>query len=101
MLLNGLASHLPEECAWVCPGGGFFVWLRLPPGVDSGTFLPIAESVGVSYMPGGHFYAGGGGGQHCRLAFTLVSPEDGGGELNEGARRLGAALRDYQGRGRM
>ena len=93
-LLDALASHLPEGCDWVCPRGGFFVWVRLPPGVDSAALLPTAESIGVSYVPGVCFYAGGGGERYCRLAFTLVSLED----LDEGARRLGAALRDYEGR---
>jgi 2-aminoadipate transaminase len=89
-LLDGLASHLPEGCGWARPGGGFFVWLRLPSGVDSDEFLPVAESAGVSYVPGARFCAGGRGQQHCRLSFTLLSPE----ELGEGARRLGVALRD-------
>lgn len=92
VLLNALASHLPEECEWTCPGGGFFVWLRLPPGVDSAALLPAAESAGVSYVPGARFYTGGGGEEYCRLAFTLAPM----GELEEGACRLGAALRDYQ-----
>jgi 2-aminoadipate transaminase len=92
VLLDSLASHLPEGCEWVCPGGGFFVWLRLPSGVDSAAFLPAAESAGVSYVPGARFYTGGGGEQYCRLAFTLVPMT----ELEEGACRLGAALRDYQ-----
>ena len=91
-LVNGLASHLPGGCDWVCPRGGFFVWLRLPPGVDSGALLLTAESRGVSYVPGARFYAGEGGERYCRLAFTLVSLD----ELGEGPRRLGAALRDYQ-----
>jgi DNA-binding transcriptional MocR family regulator len=89
-LLDGLASHLPEGCDWVCPGGGFFVWVRLPEGVDGGALLPVAESAGVSYVPGARFCTGGGGERYCRLAFTLLSPE----ELEEGARRLGAALRE-------
>jgi 2-aminoadipate transaminase len=89
-LLDALTSHLPEACRWTGPGGGFFVWLRLPPGVDSAALLPIAESVGVSYVPGDRFHTGDGGGQHCRLAFTLASPE----ELEEGARRLGSVLGD-------
>jgi DNA-binding transcriptional MocR family regulator len=92
VLLDGLASHLPEGCEWVCPGGGFFVWLRLLPGVDSSALLPIAESAGVSFVPGARFYADGGGERYCRLAFTLVSLE----ELDEGAHRLGFALRDYR-----
>jgi len=90
-LLDGLASHLPEGCDWVGPGGGFFVWLRLPEGVDSGALLSVAESAGVSYVPGARFYAGGGGERYCRLAFTLLSPE----ELEEGARRLAVAVREY------
>ncbi len=97
LLLDGLARHLPEGCEWVRPGGGFFVWLRLPQGVESDALLPVAESAGVSYVPGGRFYAGEGGERYCRLAFTLVSLE----ELGEGARRLGSALRDYQRQGRV
>jgi 2-aminoadipate transaminase len=95
VLLDALASHLPEGCSWNCPGGGFFLWLRLPSGVDSAALLPIAESVGVSYVPGARFYTGGDGGQSCRLAFTLFSPD----ELAEGARRLASALREYPGDG--
>ncbi|MCP4542148.1 MAG: PLP-dependent aminotransferase family protein [Chloroflexi bacterium] len=92
ILLDALANHLPEECEWVCPGGGFFVWLRLPPGVDSVALLPIAEAAGVSYVPGARFYSGGGGERYCRLSFTLLSFD----ELREGARRLGTALHNYQ-----
>jgi 2-aminoadipate transaminase len=88
VLLSALTSHMLDGCEWVRPGGGYFVWLRLPPGVDSDVLLPIAESVGVSYVPGTRFCAGGGGEQYCRLAFTLVSLE----QLDEGIRRLGIAL---------
>jgi DNA-binding transcriptional MocR family regulator len=92
-LLSGLAEHLPEDYHWARPGGGFFVWVRLPVGVDSDALLPVAESEGVSYVPGARFHTAGGGEQFCRLAFTLVAPD----ELAEGARRLGIAVRAYQG----
>jgi 2-aminoadipate transaminase len=88
-LVDGLANHLPEGCAWGRPGGGFFVWLRLPPGMDGTALLPAAEVAGVSYVPGARFFTGGGGERTCRLAFTLVTLE----ELEEGARRLGAVVR--------
>jgi 2-aminoadipate transaminase len=91
VLLDALANHLPEGCEWVSPGGGFFVWLRLPSGVDSAALLPVAESAGVSYVPGARFYAGEGGKRYCRLAFALLSPDG----LDEGVRRLDAALRSY------
>jgi DNA-binding transcriptional MocR family regulator len=88
VLLDALGRHLPEGCSWMRPGGGFFVWMRLPPGVDTTALLPIAESAGVSYVPGARFCTDGEGQRYCRLAFTLVSPE----ELEEGARRLGSVL---------
>ena len=91
-LLSSLASHLPDGCEWVRPGGGFFVWLRLPSGLDSDTFLPVAEEAGVSYVGGACFFAEKGGERHCRLSFTLLSAED----FDTGAHRLGAALREYQ-----
>jgi DNA-binding transcriptional MocR family regulator len=97
VLLDALARHLPGGCEWARPGGGFFTWVRLPQGVDSGALLPVAESAGVSYVPGVRFYAGGGGERYCRLAFTLL-PLD---ELEEGVRRLGVVLRDYEERGTM
>jgi DNA-binding transcriptional MocR family regulator len=91
LLLQALADHVPEGCQWTHPGGGFFVWVGLPPAIDSAAFLPIAEAAGVSYVPGARFFAGAGGLQYCRLAFTLVPLE----EMEEGARRLGDALRAH------
>jgi len=87
-LIQGLEEHLPEACSWLNPGGGFFVWLRLPPGLDSSVVLPVAEGSGVSYLPGPPFYADGGGESYCRLNFTMWSLQD----IEEGARRLGRVL---------
>ena len=87
-LLDALTRFLPPACSWRAPGGGFFVWLRLPEGYDSSELLPHAEAAGVSYVPGNRFYAGGGGERYARLAFSLVSLH----ELEEGARRLASAL---------
>jgi 2-aminoadipate transaminase len=89
VLLDALARHLPGACAWTRPGGGFFVWLRMPPGVDSDALLPVAEAEGVSYVPGARFHTGRGGERHCRLAFTFLSA----GEMDQGIRRLAAVLR--------
>jgi DNA-binding transcriptional MocR family regulator len=90
-LVQGLEKHLPEACSWLNPGGGFFVWLRLPPGLESSVLLPLAEESGVSYLPGPTFYANGGGEPYCRLNFTMWSLQD----IEEGARRLGRVLHRY------
>lgn len=88
-LLAGLAAHLPPGCAWEKPAGGFFVWVRLPDGLDAAALLPRAEAAGVAYLPGARCHLDGAGANTLRLAFSYYGPAD----LAEGTRRLGAALR--------
>lgn len=87
-LVAALKQFLPGTCAWNRPGGGFFLWLRLPPQVNAAALLPIAEAAGVSYVPGTRFYVGGGGETYLRLAFTLLPVP----EMQEGVRRLQEAI---------
>ena len=91
MLVNALAEHLPKDCHWLTPQGGFFVWLRLPQGMDSNAFLRIAEDAGVSYIPGTRFFADGGGDNYCRLNFTMLSLD----QIEKGAYRLGKVLYNF------
>ncbi|MCX7789383.1 MAG: PLP-dependent aminotransferase family protein [Chloroflexaceae bacterium] len=88
-LLAALALHLPTGCTWHPVLGGYFVWVRLPPALDTLAMLPLAETGGVAYLPGRRFYADSGGQNYLRLAFSLLAPA----ELEEGARRLGAVVR--------
>jgi DNA-binding transcriptional MocR family regulator len=92
LLINALADHLPKDCHWLTPHGGFYVWLRLPEEINSAVFLRTAEDAGVSYIPGVKFFAQGGGENYCRLNFTMVSLN----ELEQGAYRLGSALCKYR-----
>ncbi len=88
-LVASLALHLPTGCTWNPVFGGYFVWVRLPPPLDTLEMLPLAETAGVAYLPGRRFYADSGGQNYLRLAFSLLAPA----ELEEGARRLGAVVR--------
>ncbi len=90
VLLEALARMMPSGVTWQPPLGGFFVWLRTPPTIDTTTLLARAEAAGVSYIPGARFYAGNGGRHELRLAFSLLSEAD----LIEGTRRLSKVLRD-------
>ncbi len=92
VLVAALADHLPADCHWITPQGGFFVWLRLPEGINCVEFLQSAEDAGVSYVPGTLFFAQGGGENYGRLNFTMVPMN----ELEDGARRLGSALRKFK-----
>lgn len=87
-MLTGLADHMPLGTSWTVPAGGFFVWVTLPPGLDSHAMLPRAVTARVAYVPGTGFYADGLGSRHMRLSYCYPTPE----RIIEGTRRLGEVL---------
>src|ERR1700743_2639041 len=84
-MLESLDAQMPDGCHWTVPGGGFFVWLKLPRGVPSKAMLPRAVSSRVAYVPGTGFYADGGGSDHLRLSYCFPEPD----RIREGVRRGG------------
>lgn len=90
-MLAALDEHFPAEATWTRPEGGFFVWVTLPPYVDTGSMLSVALERGVTYTPGDGFYPGGSAGKNCmRIAFCYESPEN----LAEAVKRLAAVIND-------
>lgn len=83
-MVTALDEHLPE-CTWNVPDGGFYVWVRLPDGLDAKEMLPRAVTNLVAYVSGTAFYPGGVAGRdHMRLSFCYPEPDD----IREGIRRL-------------
>jgi 2-aminoadipate transaminase len=87
-MLSALSAHLPEGCRWTHPDGGFYVWLTVPPGVDTKSMLPRAVNARVAYASGTGFYADGLGSRQLRLSYCYPTPE----RINEGVRRLAGVL---------
>jgi 2-aminoadipate transaminase len=83
-----LREHLPEECSWTTPEGGFLTWLRLPQHVDTIALRPAATEAGVAYVPGLPFYTDGRGANEMRLSFSHLGPD----ELGTAVQRLGRVL---------
>jgi DNA-binding transcriptional MocR family regulator len=86
-LVGALGEHLPSA-SWNVPKGGFFVWVRLPDGLDSRAMLPRAVTARVAYVPGTAFYYDGSGSDHMRLSFCFPTPE----RIREGVRRLAGVV---------
>jgi DNA-binding transcriptional MocR family regulator len=84
-----LTEHLPPDCTWMRPGGGFFIWLNLPPGRSAEALLSRAEALGAAFAPGSRFHIGEGGAETARLAFSYYDTD----QLAESARLLGEAMR--------
>ena len=87
-MIAGLTDHMPPGTTWTYPHGGFFVWVTLPPGLDSQAMLARAVSARVAYVPGTAFYADGFGSRHMRLSYCFPTPD----RIIEGTRRLGDVL---------
>ena len=69
-MLSALAAEMPEGVSWTRPGGGLFVWLTLPEGMDAEVLLERAVAEGVAYVIGSPFYVDGGGANTMRLTFA-------------------------------
>lgn len=83
-----LRATLGDRVSWVKPRGGFFLWVTLPPALDTGALLPRAVQHGVIYVAGGAFFVDGTGANTMRLAFSLAAGE----RIVEGVTRLSAAV---------
>ena len=73
-MITGLTEHMPAGTSWTVPSGGFFVWVTLPPGLDSHAMLARAVTARVAYVPGTAFYADGFGSRHMRLSYCFPTP---------------------------
>jgi GntR family transcriptional regulator/MocR family aminotransferase len=88
-MVAALKRHAPGS-SFEIPKGGLFIWLRLPKSLSASKLLPIAQKEGVSFSPGNSFFSDGKrGGDWIRLNFASQPVED----IEEGIKRLGAALR--------
>ncbi len=84
-MLAALERHMPAGTTWTRPGGGLFVWLRLPGEVDSARLLdPAVRDAGVAFVPGAAFFHDGRGRNTLRLSYSLAGEA----EIADGIARL-------------
>ncbi len=89
-MLAAVRRHLPAGVEHSPPQGGLFLWLGLPAGLSAEELLLLAAEEGVLFAPGGRFFPDPAEGERfLRLNFAVQTPAD----IDEGVRRLGAALR--------
>jgi 2-aminoadipate transaminase len=87
-LLEGLAAALPPGSTHNHPGGGMFIWARLPDSWDAEALLPQALEHDVAYVHGAPFFSGPPDRATLRLSFTAHPPE----EIRVGLERLADAF---------
>lgn len=90
LMLEAIDQYFPSDVRPIRPEGGFFLWCRLPEGMQATTLLERGQQHGVSFMPGTRCFANGQGEDGIRLAFSYLPAE----QISEGIRRLGAAMHE-------
>ncbi len=93
-MLEALAAHMPPGVSWTRPGGGFFVWLRLPEPLRAADVVARAREDKLLIPVGDPFFAETPPGQFLRLAFSFVSPD----KIRAGIETLAAVLRSAGGK---
>ncbi len=88
-MLESLEQHFPAGATWTKPEGGFYVWVTLPPEIDTKAMMPKAIVAKVAYVPGTAFYADGFGSWSMRLSYCYPSPE----RIRDGIKSLGAVVK--------
>ena len=88
-MVAALVEHMPSWVEYDIPTGGYFVWLRLPPGTDGKALRAHAIAHGVDVRHGAQFSPTGALGNHLRLSYAFYDDAD----IAEGVARLGRALR--------
>ena len=88
-MLAALSDHMPDGLTWTRPGGGFFIWMSLPPPYRAVEVAARARDVKLLIPVGDPFFAETPTGQHLRLAFSYVTPE----KIEAGIETLGQVVR--------
>jgi len=88
-MLETLEATFPAGATWTKPGGGFYVWVTLPPEIDTKALMPKAIVSKVAYVPGTAFYADGLGSWSLRLSYCFPSPE----RIRDGVQSLAGVIK--------
>jgi len=89
-MVGALEREMPPGVSFTRPSGGLFLWVELPSGIDSRRLLEVCLAHDVAFVPGDSFFPTGGHANTLRLNYSNM-PEE---RIEEGVRRLAAALRD-------
>jgi 2-aminoadipate transaminase len=89
LLLDSMQKYMPAGVSWNRPIGGFYVWAKLPRGMDATEIAKRALSRGAIVVVGKTFDPQGMANDHIRLAFCHT-PEE---RMAEGVKIIAEAIR--------
>ncbi len=92
-MLSALKNHLPQECSWSKPKGGFFIWITLPEQIGAKALFDSCIRKNVAFVTGHAFCEPGKGDHFIRLAFSNASILD----IEKGIEIIGKTMKEMMG----
>ena len=87
--LAALDKYFPKNVTWTKPEGGFYIWITLPPEIDSNALVPKAIAAKVAYVPGTAFFADGLGSWSLRISYCYPTAE----RITDGIKSLAGVIK--------
>jgi 2-aminoadipate transaminase len=88
IMISALTTHFPEECSWTVPNGGMFIWVTLPPNIDTKQLFFEAIKQKVAFVHGDAFHVTQDKQSTMRLNFTNTDDD----KIETGIKRLSTIL---------
>jgi len=93
LMVKELQKNSIEEFSFEIPKGGYYIWCRIPKGLNPNDLIKKALENGVSYMPGQIFYNNlVENNNYIRLNYTYPNEE----EIVEGIKRLKDSINELK-----
>ncbi len=91
-MLAKLEEYMPkmDGLKWTRPQGGLFLWVTVPPHIDTTEIFPKAIEKKVAYVVGRAFFPNEGGQHAMRINFSYASKED----IDQGVQRLAELIKE-------
>jgi 2-aminoadipate transaminase len=89
-MINCFKKYMPEVVKWVEPQGGLFLFVTLPPGLDTDIIFSKAIEKNVAFVAGSTFFCNGSGHNTMRINFSFSNTY----EIETGVKRLSQVIKD-------
>lgn len=88
-MLIALEKFMPKSVSWTKPEGGMFIWLKLPPYINSFELFNKCIAEKVAFVPGEVFYTSSKATNYLRLNYSNSRPK----KIFEGIRILSKIIK--------
>ncbi len=92
-MVNQLNEYMPDYVTWNNPRGGFYIWLKLPEGIDSTEILKLAIGKGAVFVVGKTFDPDEKKNNFIRLSYCNTSED----KIISGIQILSEAIKEICG----